>query len=177
MWSCFVLWAMDIKSCHSQYTCCSATTECPGENGAYSQELMDAAQDKAQEILDAWEAGEATEDSFAALAEEKTMDPGSKSNGGLYENVVLGQMVKPFEDWCFDADRIYGDTGLVQTDYGVHVMFFVSASEEENWFVQTKNLMTDQETQKSMAEIVQNHSVEVDYRNLYIASIPAPGEE
>ena len=38
-------------------------------------------------------------------------------------------MVEPFDAWCFDANRQVGDTGLVETDYGFHVMFFVGDSE------------------------------------------------
>ena len=85
----------------------------------------EAAKQKAEEILDEWMSGDATEDSFAALAEEKSEDPGSSTNGGLYENVAKGQMVEPFEDWCFDETRVAGDYGLVKTTYGYHVMYFV----------------------------------------------------
>ena len=38
-------------------------------------------------------------------------------------------MVKAFEDWCFDEARTAGDTGIVQTEYGFHVMYFVGDSE------------------------------------------------
>ena len=34
-------------------------------------------------------------------------------------------MVKPFEDWCFDESRKPGDTGIVESDYGYHVMYYV----------------------------------------------------
>ena len=37
-----------------------------------------------------------------------------------------GQMVTEFNDWCFDADRKPGDTGIIETSYGVHVMYFDS---------------------------------------------------
>ncbi|MBQ2383500.1 MAG: peptidylprolyl isomerase, partial [Oscillospiraceae bacterium] len=94
----------------------------------YSDEEKAAAKAKAEEILAAYEAGEKTEDAFAALATEKTTDPGSKENGGLYENVYPGQMVVNFNDWCFDAARKTGDTGLVETEYGYHVMYFVGNS-------------------------------------------------
>ncbi len=83
----------------------------------------------AQAILDAWLAGEKTEESFAALATEKTEDPGSKQTGGLYEDIYPGQMVEPFEAWCFDESRQPGDTGLVETTYGYHVMYFSSDAE------------------------------------------------
>ena len=79
---------------------------------------------KAQDILDEWKAGDATEDSFAELAKENSAD-GSASEGGLYTEVYKGQMVSEFEDWCFDPSRQAGDTGVVETTYGAHVMYFV----------------------------------------------------
>ena len=68
----------------------------------------------------------ATEAYFSTLAGEKSSDPGSKDNGGLYENVTPGQMVDTFNDWCFDSSRKAGDTGIVKTSYGYHLMYFVS---------------------------------------------------
>ncbi len=87
----------------------------------------------ANDILARWEAGEKTEDSFAALVADNSTDPGSKDNGGLYENVHQGQMVTAFNDWCFDDARVAGDTGIVQTDYGYHVMYFVSRQLDPDW--------------------------------------------
>ena len=60
---------------------------------------------------------------------EHTEDPGSMSTGGLYTDIYKGQMVEPFENWCFDASRKPGDTGLVQTVLGYHIMYFVESSE------------------------------------------------
>ena len=95
----------------------------------YSDEEKAKAKKTAEEILAAYANGENTEDAFAALATEKTTDSGSKANGGLYENVYPGQMVTNFNDWCFDAARKTGDTGLVETEHGYHVMYFVGTSE------------------------------------------------
>jgi hypothetical protein len=50
-------------------------------------------------------------------------------NGGLYEDIYPGQMVATFNDWCFDETRKHGDTGIVETEYGCHIMFYVSDSE------------------------------------------------
>ena len=96
----------------------------------YSDEEKAAAKSAAEEILNEWKSGEATEDSFAALATEKTQDTASAENGGLYEDIYPGQMVAAFEDWCYDAGRKAGDTGLVETEYGYHVMYFSGNSEE-----------------------------------------------
>ena len=102
------------------------------ENGmtVYSEDEKAAAKAAAEEILNQWKSGEATEDSFAALATEKTTDTGSAANGGLYENIYPNQMVEPFEAWCYDAARVPGDTGIVETEYGYHVMYFVGDSQE-----------------------------------------------
>ena len=94
----------------------------------YTEEEIAAAKAEAEEILAQWKAGEATEDSFAALANEKS-DDGDGTTGGLYENIYKGQMVEAFQDWCFDASRVTGDTGIVETEYGYHVMYFVGDSE------------------------------------------------
>ena len=99
-------------------------------NTPYSDEEKAAAKQTAEDLLNEWKQGEATEDSFAAPATEKTTDTGSKDNGGLYENVYPGQMVSAFNNWCFDSSRKPGDTGIVETNYGYHVMYFVGQSEE-----------------------------------------------
>jgi parvulin-like peptidyl-prolyl isomerase len=103
------------------------------ENGEYSDEAKAEAKASAEAILNEWQSGSATEDSFAELANEKTEDTGSNTNGGLYENVTKGRMVKEFNDWCFDADRKSGDTGIVygeSSSYtGYHVMYFVGKGE------------------------------------------------
>ena len=96
----------------------------------YSAEEKAAAKTAAEEILAEWKAGEATEASFAGLAAEKSTDTGSSANGGLYEDIYPGQMVAAFEDWCYDASRKNGDTGIVETEYGYHVMYFSGNSQE-----------------------------------------------
>lgn len=96
-----------------------------GEEGYEDEQaqLKADAHAKAEELLAQWQSGEATEDSFAALAMKESTD-GSKYDGGLYTEVYQGQMVTEFNDWCFDAARQPGDTGVVDTQYGAHVMYF-----------------------------------------------------
>ncbi len=79
---------------------------------------------QAQALLDSWVNGGATEEAFAAMAKEYTADSNG-DKGGLYENVTKGYMVEEFDAWIFDASRKYGDYGLVKTQYGYHIMFFV----------------------------------------------------
>lgn len=74
-----------------------------------------------------------TEDNFASLATQYSKDSGSNTNGGLYEEVKVGQMVTQFNDWCFDASRKPGDTGIIETKFGYHVMYYVGNDHEEAW--------------------------------------------
>lgn len=94
----------------------------------YSEEELAAAKATAEEILAQWKSGDATEESFAALANEKSAD-GDGTTGGLYEDVYPGQMVTNFNDWCFDESRSAGDTGIVESTYGYHVMYYVGDSD------------------------------------------------
>ena len=105
------------------------------EDGTYTDEAKEAAKARAEEILIEWEDGDKTEESFAALAEQYSEDTGSNTNGGLYANVLQGQMVEEFDAFCFDESRKSGDTGVVygeSTSYaGYHVMYFVGEGDPE----------------------------------------------
>lgn len=96
------------------------------------------AQEKITGIYDEWKNGEATEDSFAALAEEYSEDTGSSDNGGLYEQVYKNQMTTEFNDWCFDESRQVGDTEIIKTDYGYHLIYF-AGEDAPYWQVQVES--------------------------------------
>ena len=90
---------------------------------------MEKAREQIEEIKKTFEE-DPTEEKFASLASSKSEDSGSKKNGGLYENVYEGAMVKEFNDWIFDASRKAGDVGIVETEYGCHLIYFVSKGEQ-----------------------------------------------
>lgn len=144
------------------------------EDGTFSEEAWAAAETEAQRILDEWTAGEATEDSFAQLATTYTTDPGSAQTGGLYEDVVPGQMVTEFNDWCFDPARQTGDTGIVKTSYGYHIMFYSAAGEELYWMSIAKADLRSEKILQLQDEILAKYSTEVDYPSVVILdSMPA----
>lgn len=132
-------------------------------------EAWDACQAKAQEILDTWLAGEKTEESFAELANSTSEDPGSNTNGGLYEDVYVGQMVEPFETWCFDETRAYGDYGLVQTSYGYHVMFYVGS--DPMWVSYAENDWITEQTNVMMEQMSAKYPMDVAYENIKLGYI------
>lgn len=106
---------------------------------------------KAQEILDEY-LKNPTEENFANLAKEKTEDPGSKDNGGLYEDLNADtSFVEPFKDWYLDASRKAGDTGIVETDYGYHVMYYSKAT-GVTWSENVKSMILSEAIEKLYAE-------------------------
>ncbi len=115
------------------------------ENGLYTDEAKAEAKAQAEAVLAEFKAGDQTEESFAALANQYSDDPGSNTNGGLYENFPRGQMVKEFNDWCF-APHNSGDTGIVYGESasyaGYHVMYYVSENDTYANFVAKNDLMS-----------------------------------
>lgn len=87
--------------------------------GTATEEEVAAAKAKADEVLAEYLAGEKTEESFEEIGWANTDD-----SNVFYDNVVLGDMVEEFENWLFDAARKEGDTGVVQTEFGFHVMLY-----------------------------------------------------
>lgn len=62
--------------------------------------------------------------SFDSLVVKYSDDPGSKSTGGVYDNVTTGRMVPAFNDFIFTHNT--GTTGVVKTDYGYHFVEILS---------------------------------------------------
>lgn len=117
-----------------------------------------AAKTKAEELYAQWKSGTATEDSFADLARENSADSNA-SEGGIYTEVYQGQMVPTFNDWCFDAGRKSGDNGIVETDYGYHIMYFIGQS-TPYWKVQVRNNLLNTAMDEWYLTFTENHTIE-----------------
>lgn len=110
----------------------SNSSSSTSEKTEYTDEQWVAAKKKADSILAKFNKTDKSEYEFAKLAEQYSTDSASTSSGsndsfgGLYESVTLGQMVPDFEKWSIDDSRKYGDTGIVKSDYGYHIMFFIN---------------------------------------------------
>ena len=126
---------------------------------------------KANELLTEWKNGEHTEDSFAYMAAENSTDSGSATNGGLYEDIYPGQMVDAFDAWCFDASRKPGDTGIVKTEYGYHIMYFVSTGEHAYWYARAENDYLNELSVSVLQEISAEFTVEDTEQNAAIVDV------
>jgi len=84
-----------------------------GENGDRTPE---ESMQLAESILARVQAGE----DMTMLAEQYSEDPGVVENGGEYTFNRNASYVQEFLDWGFSAE--IGESGIVETDYGYHVM-------------------------------------------------------
>jgi hypothetical protein len=50
-------------------------------------------------------------------------------DGGRYLGIRKGELTEVLNAWCFDEARQTGDTTIVRSDYGVHILYFSGARE------------------------------------------------
>ena len=141
-----------------------------------SDAAMAAALEKAEAILDEY-LDDPTEEHFAALANEHSTDPGSNTKGGLYEGVYPGQMVQTFNDWCFDETRQPGDTGIVESSYGYHIMYFVATSDTPYWKeCAAQNGFLEEKMNRLVDEMGTTHDISVTPSLIVLSTAEAYGQ-
>lgn len=138
-----------------------------GPNGrvSASEELWTVGQGEAQKILDKWKhdrfSGEAT---FAELARKTSADAGSAVDGGLYRQVKQGQLPEALEAWCFDPARKAGDTAVIRTEFGLHLVYFVRSTDisaETAWEAALAGAQAD-----LITDARERYPMEVDYASI-----------
>ena len=131
-----------------------------GKAVTLTKEEVAAYKAEAQKILDEFNKNPTVEN-FAELTKKYTDDvdsSGKPNSDGLYENVSdNGQYVEAFTKWAIDSSRKPGDTGIVQTEYGFHVMYYVEAN-GDSWYETVKNAIFSEKyiavTDDVLAEIM-----------------------
>jgi len=89
----------------------------PGPDGKVDPKGMDAARQKAEDILKQLKAGA----NFADLAKKDSEDPGSAKEGGSLGWIQKGRTVPEFENVAFSLPK-GATSGVVQSSYGFHII-------------------------------------------------------
>ncbi|MGM9660045.1 MAG: peptidylprolyl isomerase [Faecousia sp.] len=134
----------------------------------FEDAAWEASRVKAEELLAQWEQGEKNEDTFAAMAVEHSQD-GSASSGGLYTGVTQGQMVEAFDAWCFDEARQPGDFGLVKTEFGYHLMYFVGS--RPVWQDYAKSDLTNARANLLLNEMLEKYPMEAEFDKILLGFV------
>ena len=77
----------------------------------------------------------------------------------------------PFDAWCFDASRQPGDTGIVKTDYGYHIMYFSSTSEHAYWYVRAEDDYLNELSVSVLQEVSAKFEAEETEQNAAIVDV------
>lgn len=109
------------------------------------------AHEEAENIYNEWKSGDATEESFGNLAVTYS-DDSSASSGGLMLNVYKNYFTVPeINDWIFDS-RNAGDSVLIDSDYGSHILYYVRTG-DEFWKLNVKATLSQQEYSAYMEDL------------------------
>lgn len=140
------------------------------ETQDWTEAQWTAAEEKANEVFAEWQQNP-TQENFALLAGEYTADGGSKENGGLYEDFATDAMVQEFSDWSFDPSRETGDTAIVRTTFGYHIMYFVEQTDTQTWLETARTDLVNEQLIARIAELREQYPVRYDFAQMRIYDV------
>ena len=82
-------------------------------------------------------------------------------------------MVPEFNDWCFDEKREPGHSGIVKTDYGYHLMYFVGRT--PIWEYYTRQDYILDKSNAMVQELIGRQSVDVNYSAITLGLVNLAG--
>ena len=125
---------------------------------------------KAEQVLELYKANP-TEENFINLTKEHTEDvdsDGNPNNNGLYEGVnASSNYVENFLNWSIDESRKAGDVGIIETEYGYHIMYYVK-SQGETWEENIKNEILADANDELTEKIDNDFVKKVNMNNIFL---------
>ena len=97
-----------------------------------------------QAILDEWKAGAATEESFAALADQYNDPTYIYAEGGLVEGQVPSGLPEELENWIHDSSRTAGDTAAItlEDSEASYVLYYIGQN-DPLWKLEVRETLLD----------------------------------
>lgn len=129
-----------------------------------SEEEREAAREKADEILRRVESGE----DIGELAALYSEDEGSAQNNGEYE-FHRGLMQPEFEEWAFSAQS--GDIGMVETEFGYHIMYSIYVDTIDNFHEELKMLIREEQLVEIISSKIEESNMEWDINEEVLNSV------
>lgn len=133
----------------------------------YSASALSSAQSTANTLLGKWKKY-GTETYFGELAYYHSNDAATNKSGGLYYNLHEGQLTGELNTWCFDSTRQPGDSAVVKSDAGYHVVYFQSAS--DRWYVEAEKDLISQMLCDTLAGALETYPMDVDYSAIILSN-------
>lgn len=128
----------------------------------------------AQSILEEWQSGSATEESFIELC-ARYNDNGIED--GLYEGVGTDSMGEEMNAWMADASRQTGDTAVFTEENGYDYVLYYVGTNDPAWKLRIYDLLLSQTMNEYLEGISGNVSVEDPKGNLNYLKVEAAASE
>lgn len=130
---------------------------------------LEKARAKAEEVLAEFESGDRSAESFGVLALAYTEDENTCYNGGLYADLAEGITITNFNDWCFFGTRKAGDCEIIETDNGIHIVYYESDG-PANWAASVIDDIVTERFNELNTNLLSEYPVSFD--DILIAQIP-----
>ncbi|MDR0382329.1 MAG: hypothetical protein LBH86_10115 [Oscillospiraceae bacterium] len=105
--------------------------------------ILLAEKEEADSVYQMFQDSDGSEDAFAALAIQYSLDQQTAASGGLCEDVGPNSAPADYDDfdsWCFDAARQPGDHALIEAEEQFHLLYFCESGEPQ-WKVMGRSAM------------------------------------
>ena len=130
-----------------------------------------------QEILDEWAAGEATEDSFATLADRYNDPMYLSAEGGLIEGIDARILEEEIAGWLTDEARVYGDTAVITTsDASMTYVFYYIGAGDPVWKVNIRDFLLNNIKTEYVSSLTEGLTVADPYHHLHYLEVRAQEE-
>lgn len=127
-----------------------------------SEAAWEACRERAEGLLDKWRSDRfVSEATFADMAYRESQDSGTSRDGGAYLRIRKGQLMPVLDEWCFDESRRSGDTAILRSDYGLHILYF-SGKTAIGYAEAEDNLRAEKQAALIRAAMEQ-YPIEIDY--------------
>ncbi len=150
----------------------TSKTDDSGETVTLSNDEIEAnfatAKAEADKLLQEWKDNGATEEKFIELVKAHTDDTASAETGGLYEDITSqSNYVPEFLEWSL-ATHKKGDTGIIKTDYGYHIMYYVGADSQQKWQSDITSVLSSDDFNAYTEDLYNEISEKVERNDFFI---------
>ncbi|MGN0977400.1 MAG: C39 family peptidase [Faecousia sp.] len=126
-----------------------------------SEEAWEACRERAETLLSSWQSDRnASEATFAELAYQFD-ESGSRLNGGAYRQLRQGQLMKTLDAWCFEESRQSGDTVILRSDYGYHILYFSGST--QIWYAEAEKDLQAEKQAELITAAREKYPARIDY--------------
>lgn len=151
------------------------TTQGDDGTSAPTEDQLAAAKTKAEDLLAQWKAGDATADSFGALASANSADTATKDNGGQNQDANRDNLSTSLTDWLFARGRQVGETTIVENQDSSgnttgYQILYVESLGQVRWKYQATTKMQSDDYDKWYSDLQTQYPAEKKDAAKYVIS-------